>query len=895
MEAWDLHVRVFYVAPHIIVVNACSVEISVRQASAAEMTLLPQQRAPLHWRESNQPQEIEARINEGNWRWSGKLPVTSVGEYTFQCFKESPVSFENLRLEVRTVEATNFIIFREENPRLIAYQIRNDTAETLCFKQHKAEAPAVELAPHTSTPFAWYEPSLPKRLEVSYSRNPLNVSRVDFDHSREGYRSLPTRFHVAGVILFNLSMRGPTLVLRAFGSSKASNSDGGADRDLPGWDLERQPPHIEVDVRLAGVGVSVVAPALQSSGPRGGVANSAAFRQGEGLDSRSEKNTAISDVGSGLLRSELLFVSLINVSIDFKRSKTHEEVRLQLQRMQVDNQREDALHPVALSGAYKTGRRGTCGPSQALPIHLGYYGFGGGSAPLVAFHACRLLDPALVYFDDLSLHIQNVDLRLDAGLLLDLGDLWQGLFGEADSPAASTPSMGGRGQASTRGMVSRDDTSRPQPELDSLGADVAQEGQKLYFRSVVFGKTKVSLTFSGGSGLRAPRGFSGDIGFWYRLAASMSSVESTALPFEAFRLTHQTMLAPSFQAAIREHYSGQCFSLPEIASIVGSLEVLGNPRGLIRHVWRGCKLLCWEPYQGATKSPEDALEGIVMGGVSCVRNAVYGSCQSLSKVAGATSQCCVVCLREDPRPGLARLRQGERSHLVQALQGGMTSMARGIADGCTGLCLHPWSGVQERGASGLARGLAKGIAGILLKPAIGCCDMTRQTAEGISYAAMSSDNRQLRRVRPPRALYGWERVLRPYSLEDAQVKAFVLSCDLVVGEFALVDYVWDDGRSVVVITENLLLHVTSDPKRIVLRLQLEDIAHVKYSPDRRSVQIICHPSRRGGESGSRSGGFGTSRRDVFSDFVRLEEEAAMLRLTEMLSSVCTSVGRYNAV
>jgi len=64
--------------------------------------------------------------------------------------------------------------------------------------------------------------------------------------------------------------------------------------------------------------------------------------------------------------------------------------------------------------------------------------------------------------------------------------------------------------------------------------------------------------------------------------------------------------------------------------LVGSLEILGNPTGLVRSVGNGVADMFSLPYQGLTRGPGEFLDGVRRGTGSLLWHLSTGSVSSLS-------------------------------------------------------------------------------------------------------------------------------------------------------------------------------------------------------------------------------------------------------------------------
>lgn len=71
-----------------------------------------------------------------------------------------------------------------------------------------------------------------------------------------------------------------------------------------------------------------------------------------------------------------------------------------------------------------------------------------------------------------------------------------------------------------------------------------------------------------------------------------------------------------------------------VGIVVGSLEILGNPTGLIRSIGTGVADLVKKPYAGLTQGPGAFVTGVSSGMSSFVRNISAGRSQLISVNAG---------------------------------------------------------------------------------------------------------------------------------------------------------------------------------------------------------------------------------------------------------------------
>jgi vacuolar protein sorting-associated protein 13A/C len=81
--------------------------------------------------------------------------------------------------------------------------------------------------------------------------------------------------------------------------------------------------------------------------------------------------------------------------------------------------------------------------------------------------------------------------------------------------------------------------------------------------------------------------------------------------------------------------------------ILGSVDILGNPWGLIHDMGMGLFELADRPVTSLMHGPVMAPLGIIQGGLSLVKHFTHGTCNSLSKVSQSIARV-VSILSVDP-------------------------------------------------------------------------------------------------------------------------------------------------------------------------------------------------------------------------------------------------------
>lgn len=244
-----------------------------------------------------------------------------------------------------------------------------------------------------------------------------------------------------------------------------------------------------------------------------------------------------------------------------------------------------------------------------------------------------------------------------------------------------------------------------------------------------------------------------------------SNISNSSLKFNGLSIDYMFKTWFDITSTLREHYLNS--ALGQIYRIVGSLDLVNNPVGLLSSLGTGVRDFFYEPAYALISHPTELKkigEGVMKGAVSLASNTADG-------IIGTTT----VMTRSVGR-GIAYFAQDDtflanRERLNQFPDSACGVIARpfrdignGIFCGIVGVVRLPYHDLKKFGPSGLLTGLGKGIAGLGAKPVIGVLDAVTHTGEGIRAAVKSirkSKNVAIQRIRFP-TLFGIDGRLLPY-------------------------------------------------------------------------------------------------------------------------------------
>ncbi|XP_027026540.2 vacuolar protein sorting-associated protein 13D isoform X1 [Tachysurus fulvidraco] len=285
---------------------------------------------------------------------------------------------------------------------------------------------------------------------------------------------------------------------------------------------------------------------------------------------------------------------------------------------------------------------------------------------------------------------------------------------------------------------------------------------------------------------------------------------------------------------IFKHFREELIS--QAAQILGSVDFLGNPMGLLNDVSEGMSEL------------------IKYGNVGgLIRNVTHGVSNSAAKFAGTLSD------------GLGKTmdnrHQSEREYIRyhgatsgEHLVAGIHGLAHGILGGLTSVITSTVEGVKtEGGVSGFFSGLGKGLVGTVTKPVAGALDFASETAQTVRDMA-SLDNHRLsvQRVRKPRCCKGPQGLLPRFSSTqaDGQEQLFHLTDNIHSEYFIAVEPI--DSYCVLISSKAVYFLKPGeyvDRESIFLEVKYDDLYHCLVSKDHGKVYVQLTKKAKSTSSG----------------------------------------------
>jgi len=217
------------------------------------------------------------------------------------------------------------------------------------------------------------------------------------------------------------------------------------------------------------------------------------------------------------------------------------------------------------------------------------------------------------------------------------------------------------------------------------------------------------------------------------------------------------------------HYQENIIST--ILKIIGSINIIGNPIGLLRYIGSGVVDLIEKPIEGVQRGPLGLGIGVFEGGSSFLKKTFAGTFNSISALTETMGTGFTMLTFDDKYiQKRSKMMLNKPKHVFDGLYEGGRSLIKGLKSGVKSAFLLPKEGIEKDGYPGLLKGSIQGLTGLMIKPIGGVFDATAKTAEGLKNTATYYDDKpNNERHRPPRVFYETERFIKRYDKRDAKL------------------------------------------------------------------------------------------------------------------------------
>ncbi|XP_022088777.1 vacuolar protein sorting-associated protein 13B-like isoform X2 [Acanthaster planci] len=219
------------------------------------------------------------------------------------------------------------------------------------------------------------------------------------------------------------------------------------------------------------------------------------------------------------------------------------------------------------------------------------------------------------------------------------------------------------------------------------------------------------------------------------------AADSTPLSFRQFDSGPMFATTRQLAQALTMHYtSGALF---KAGWVLGSLELLGNPAGLLRNVGSGLADSVMLPYEGLTRGPAAFVAGVTSGTSSLLRHLSAGTLTSITKFASSVSRNLDrLTLDEDHIARREKQRRKVPDRVTDGVIQGLSGFGISLLGAIAGIADQPIKSFHQapdvssptQKATGVIRGVGKGLVGVVIKPLGGAAEFVSQTGQGILHS-----------------------------------------------------------------------------------------------------------------------------------------------------------------
>ena len=219
------------------------------------------------------------------------------------------------------------------------------------------------------------------------------------------------------------------------------------------------------------------------------------------------------------------------------------------------------------------------------------------------------------------------------------------------------------------------------------------------------------------------------------------SCNDSPFSFSRYELQNVYSNLSELSQTVAAHYFSTV--IMHVGWLLGSLELIGSPGGLIQSIGRGIQDLISLPYEGIVRSPSLFILGIGRGTAACMQHFSSGAIRSVVNLASSLARN-MERLSMDPHHISyqdQQRRERPATHFTTGLATGASSFGLSLMSAVAGIVDQPMQSIHkmEESTSTLGAtktilgGIGKGLLGVVAKPVGGAMDFVSQTGQGIMH------------------------------------------------------------------------------------------------------------------------------------------------------------------
>ncbi|KAL3657873.1 hypothetical protein V7S43_017251 [Phytophthora oleae] len=554
-------------------------------------------------------------------------------------------------------------------------------------------------------------------------------------------------------------------------------------------------------------------------------------------------------------------------------------VNARIGHFQIDNQLLDTNYPVLLrpmrlldaqmqeEGYTMANRKGgktkTGGENVDSPMLL----------PTVQLMAVFSRQPNVIQFDYIFGQLQELEIKLEDATLVALAHVFSGVewSHSTSNTRTSKQKKRPRDEFGSNLALKLLEIEWSTPTLLSTAAggrlDSTRSGgganMKVLLRWLLLCPVKVNVTFTSTAdrslllSLLSPDMSSVLSTLISAAAALVSNLDKAPIRVPEFYVENLLETTHTLAFYAMQHYLHH--GLRSWYSIMGSVDFLGNPIGLVSTLGTGVKDFFYTPAQMLLEDEnglriDNLRTGMTKGSKSLLRNTAVGIFHTTGKITETLGKG-IALLAMDEQYNVQRQRASTRqikkiNDLGDAIAEGSKGLVGGVWDGIKGVVAAPVRGAEQDGAGGFVVGIGKGVAGLIVKPTAGFLDLLTSLSRGAKTSAESLDGADraafatITRFRLPRRICS-DGVLVSYSERESRGYAVLLltSLDATDDYVYHVDYGIEPHRGLLLLTDKRLICLSGKTGQKLWEVALDSTLEVVVEGATLKIGQTTSPSR----------------------------------------------------
>lgn len=450
---------------------------------------------------------------------------------------------------------------------------------------------------------------------------------------------------------------------------------------------------------------------------------------------------------------EVMEVSVQGVDVRYFESEATTEMSVNVLWVQIDNQLPQSAAPVILCPKRKI---------FAQPV-----------LRILVRKNNVLSQSTLNSYEAIELILQELDVFLEQKQVIASWELLQSWVNSLDSslvgsgaaindawaqlvPQVKTPPRDARPVLLRDDLALRLERHGEVTAIRSSTADGYVDNNKIYVESFVIGSIKINVSFImspnvqlSGHRPSAVKGvFFGDVsnlGYAFSILIRQigdvvldltSAVTDAPIVLNGLEVMHLFKTDVELAKTLQEHYLNSF--MRQVYKIVGSLDLVGNPIGLVSSLGNGVRDFFFEPAHALITNPTEIRKigrGVVKGTMSLVSNVSGGTIITLSTFTRAAGR--VVARMSGGDSAFIKRREElmkRPKSVLAAVTRPIKDVENGIYGGLIGLIKVPYNGAKRNGVYGFVSGIPMGLLGVVAKPVVGVLDAVSHVTESMGDA-----------------------------------------------------------------------------------------------------------------------------------------------------------------